>query len=292
MLVCILIFGGGWTAITKSVLLTGGVASASAEAKPTDSQMLECVANTVMQPVIKSAINTFYGQYLNQLPEISIAETKITDIISYNGGVFFDVMVETKPFIEKNVPIGQDKISLYVDVFGLVFAEKYEHQGNNDLPQSYKDRIIKPIPEKTVIRLPKRKSVDSDIEARPDNQMTKAQKLDALVRVLVISEVQNAVNVFYNPYLSSPSINAYFGYEIVELGYSKDELGVFTLILTITPYVGAHNPIGKEKITMEIWENGVVFVTDYEHLETYDIVPWLADILKKPLPEGTQKRIS
>lgn len=280
--------------LTAAILAGGShvmTAAASPKTNSIEMQLLERAAITIMQPGIQSAINTFYGQYLNQLPGFSVPDTKITSIISYNGGVFFDVTVEIKPVIAGNIPVGQDKISLFVDAFGLVTAEKFEHQRNFALPLNYKDRILIPLPEKTVTELPKRTHTDSDIEAKPDNEMTKAQKLDALVRVLVIMEVQNAVNVFYVPYLtSSPQMNAYFGYEIIELTADKDNPDSFTLIVTITPYVGAHNPIGKEKITMDIWKNGTVFVTDFEHLENYGIVPWLENMLKKPLPEGTQKK--
>lgn len=276
-----------------AVLITGGAHLSAANASPkidtAETQMLERLAVTVMQPAIKSAVNTFYAQYFNQLPDIRIQDTKIADITAYNGAVFFDVTAETKPVIAENISIGQDKISLFVDVCGIVTAEKFEHQRNFELPQNYQDRIIKPLPENTVTKLAERTRAGLNNEAIPDNKMTHAEKLDALVRVLVIMEVQNAVRVFYIPYLKSPpQMNAYFGYEIVKLSKMKDYPG-FTLIITITPYMGAHNPIGKEKITMEIWKNGAAFVTDYEHLESYGIVPWLKDSLKKPLPKGTQK---
>lgn len=280
LLLSVLFFAGG---------ARSGAVNAAVPFKEIHSDTLEGMAVTLMQPGIMSAVNTFYGQYLNRLTLISVPGTKITDILSYNGGVFFDVTVETKPLIAADTPVGQDRISLYVNSNGIVTAEKFEHQKNIALPESYKGRILKPLPDKTVIDLPKRTHVYYDIEATPDNKMTTAQKLDALVRVLVISDVQNAVNVFYAPYLSTPQMNAYFGYEIVQVIPKTKEYG-YGLVVTITPYAGAHNSIGKEKITMGIWIDGSVTVTDYEHLRNYGIVPWLADSLKKPLPKGTQDK--
>jgi len=55
----------------------------------------------------------------------------------------------------------------------------------------------------------------------------------------------------------------------------KTQLGtVFEMKVEVLPYLGAHNSIGKDQITLGI-SYGDSKVLGYKHMEDYEVPPWL-----------------
>jgi hypothetical protein len=91
-------------------------------------------------------------------------------------------------------------------------------------------------------------------------------------------ELSNSVNAFYSQYLSeNPIIASYYGCYITDI---QDK---YAITVEVLPYVGAHDPVGRDRITLHIDSRGVL-VEKYEHLENYELPPHKQSIIIKPLP--------
>ena len=115
-------------------------------------------------------------------------------------------------------------------------------------------------------------------------------RLNDIVITLLMPELVNTVNAFYSQYLSeNPTIAPYFGCHITDI--KGDELiheGIqnseYTVTVEVLPYVGAHSPVGKDRITLHFDAGGAVTVIKHEHLESYELPPHLQNMIIKPLP--------
>ena len=100
-----------------------------------------------------------------------------------------------------------------------------------------------------------------------------------IVMTLLMPELVNSVNSFYSQYLSqNPTIMTYFGCHITDIQEK------YTIAVEVTPFVGAHIPVGKDRITLHFDTSGVIEVKKYEHLESYELPPHKQSLIIKPLP--------
>ena len=104
-------------------------------------------------------------------------------------------------------------------------------------------------------------------------------KLNDIVMTLLMPELVSAVNTFYSQYLSqNPTIMTYYGCHITDI---KEK---YTIAVEVLPFIGAHNPVGKDRITLHFNMSGIATVEKYEHLESYELPPHKQSIIIKPLP--------
>nr|WP_274520976.1 DUF3888 domain-containing protein [Oceanobacillus picturae] len=101
--------------------------------------------------------------------------------------------------------------------------------------------------------------------------------------LLLGEEIEKAVNNYYANYLTElPSVYPYqvdiVNVERVE-GFRSFH---FLLTLELTPVVGPHIAVGKDRLTFEITPltPGDVKLIKFEHLETYALPPHWQDIMK------------
>ena len=110
-----------------------------------------------------------------------------------------------------------------------------------------------------------------------------------IIIALVLTKLDDAVTAFYSEYVEGTvTIAPYYGVNIVTLNDNQfdKEIYRYKYILTIevTPYIGAHNSIGKDHITIGINYDGVN-VLKFQHIESYEVThPFLKARIIKPLP--------
>lgn len=105
---------------------------------------------------------------------------------------------------------------------------------------------------------------------------------DELILSLLNSYITSAINQYYNQYFDT-ELEVY-NYEnevldITSLNYLTVKIGVF-------PQIGAHNPVGYDRLTYTVDANGTVILQKYEHLASYEIPPHLKSSITKPLPRN------
>ena len=107
-------------------------------------------------------------------------------------------------------------------------------------------------------------------------------ELDNLVLTLLMPSIREAVNSFYEPYLTiEPTVATYYASKIIEI---QGEGSNYTVTVEVFPYVGPHISVGKDRITLNIKQDSVS-VENYEHLESHELPQHLQSLLKKPLPQ-------
>jgi len=114
-------------------------------------------------------------------------------------------------------------------------------------------------------------------------------RLNDMVITLLMPSINNAVDSFYEPYLTiEPTVVPYYGTKIANIqGGEQIHKGIYnshyTAIVDVFPYIGPHISVGKDRIELSIQLDGVT-IKNYEHLENHELPPHLQDLIKKPLP--------
>ncbi|MEH7332305.1 DUF3888 domain-containing protein [Neobacillus drentensis] len=108
--------------------------------------------------------------------------------------------------------------------------------------------------------------------------------INDILMVLLGSEIEKAVNNYYSAYLThSPTVYPY-EVEIVNIerigGFRRFH---FFITIETTPVVGAHNPVGKDRLTFEIAPPipDQIKLKRFEHIESYELPPHLQNLIKK-----------
>jgi hypothetical protein len=108
-----------------------------------------------------------------------------------------------------------------------------------------------------------------------------------ILMILLGPEIEKAVNNYYSAYFThSPSV---YPYQVEVVNVKRiGEFRRFHFLITLetTPVVGAHNPVGLDRLTFEIAPTvpGQVKLKNFEHLESYEIPPHLQNIIKPKRP--------
>ena len=115
-------------------------------------------------------------------------------------------------------------------------------------------------------------------------------RLNDMVITLLMPEIINTVNTFYSQYLSeNPTVMPYFGCHITgirggELIHEGIQNSEYRVTVDVLPYVGAHNPVGKDRITIHVYPWGTATVEKHEHLESFELPIHQQYKIIKPLP--------
>ena len=123
-------------------------------------------------------------------------------------------------------------------------------------------------------------------QAQAEQQAVRMSYDTALINAC-LPQIQEAVDDFYADYLSiSPTVANYV--TVVENVTTDENGNNATVVLTVGPYVGPHDTVGSDQITLAIQNNGDISVEEYKHLYNYALPEHLADLIIQPLP-GEQK---
>lgn len=109
------------------------------------------------------------------------------------------------------------------------------------------------------------------------------QKYYNLFVSMLYPYVKAAINDYYDEYMTYlPGEDPHF-YDFIKIEGTPGEAYSYTVVLEVSPYVGPHNTVGRDRITFKI-DLGNVKVEKFEHLESHKIPPNYQNIIKKPLP--------
>jgi len=121
-------------------------------------------------------------------------------------------------------------------------------------------------------------------ESTTPPQDTKEMMVNDILMLLLGPEIDKAVSNYYSDYLTySPSVYPY-QVEIVNVkrigGFRTFH---FLITLETTPVVGAHNPVGKDRLTFEIAPTipDQIKLKTFQHLESYELPPHLQNLIKR-----------
>lgn len=90
---------------------------------------------------------------------------------------------------------------------------------------------------------------------------------DAVVEFLLFPEIGKDVERFYKPYFNFPPNIDLVSMDILDINRVPSG---YDVTLQIFPYLGAHNSIGKDIVTMNITTNSIA-TKEFKHVESYDV---------------------
>ena len=108
-----------------------------------------------------------------------------------------------------------------------------------------------------------------NVKALGNIALDDSARLNDMVITLLMPSVRYAVGSFYAPYLTTmPVVAGYYGTTIVDIqGGEQIREGIYhsdyTVTIDVTPYVGPHISVGKDRITLN-FKSSEIAVTNYE----------------------------
>ncbi|MFC7686626.1 DUF3888 domain-containing protein [Ureibacillus sp. GCM10028918] len=125
-------------------------------------------------------------------------------------------------------------------------------------------------------------------ESTTPPQDTKEMLINDILMLLLGPQIDKAVSDYYSKYLNETPLVYPYQVEIVNI----DRIGGFRtfdflITLEITPVVGPHISVGKDRLTFEISPTiipGQIKLMKFEHLETHELPPNWQDIIKWRVP--------
>lgn len=123
---------------------------------------------------------------------------------------------------------------------------------------------------------------------QPPEQSTEELYQDIFLSLL-LPYIQNEVDKYYSKYLTSPPIVDPYMVDILSAqrpnGYRTY---FFRLKLQVNSYIGPHNSVGLDYITVTVGGSGDVKVEKFEHIKSYALPPNYDHLIKKgyknPIP--------
>jgi hypothetical protein len=105
---------------------------------------------------------------------------------------------------------------------------------------------------------------------------------DTVIETLLSSEIQKDVDAYYKPYFNtqlntSPVSMSVLGIERAPSGYD--------VTLQVLPYLGAHNAVGEDKITINVTTDSIR-TKEFKHVRSSNVPEWLKQYVIKWPPEG------
>jgi hypothetical protein len=106
---------------------------------------------------------------------------------------------------------------------------------------------------------------------------------------LLLPYIQNEVDKYYSKYLiDTPMIAPYTVYVLSAERPNGYRTFFFRLKLQVNSYIGPHNSVGLDYITVTVGGAGDVKIEKFEHIKSYVLPPNYEDIIKKgyknPIP--------
>lgn len=93
-----------------------------------------------------------------------------------------------------------------------------------------------------------------------------------------LKNIRSISDNYYNSYYTVAPQIEYFSTDIQQI--TKSGPRVFISFITL-PFLGAHNTVGKDRITFVVDASGNVELYTFEHLCSYDLPDYLKDLERK-----------
>lgn len=127
-----------------------------------------------------------------------------------------------------------------------------------------------------------------NIKYQPPEQSREELYQDIFISLL-LPHIESEVDKYYSKYLIEPPVVAPYTVYVLSAerpnGYRSF---VFKLKLQVDSYIGPHNSVGTDYITVTVGGSGGVKIEKFEHIKSYKIPPNYEHIIKKgyknPIP--------
>ncbi len=127
-----------------------------------------------------------------------------------------------------------------------------------------------------------------NIPYQPPEQSREELYQDIFISLL-LPYIQNEVDKYYSKYLTqTPMVAPYTVYVLKAERPNGYRTFSFRLKLQVDSYIGPHNSVGLDYITVKVEGLGDVKIEKFEHIKSYVLPPNYEDIIKKgyknPIP--------
>ena len=95
----------------------------------------------------------------------------------------------------------------------------------------------------------------------------------------------DAVHNYYSKYLKEPPVVNPEDIKILNIEKDKASYYTYLIMVETTPYIGPHNIIGVDHITLKVKPYGEVSIEKYQHMESFSIAPGWQEIIKEWPPK-------
>lgn len=106
---------------------------------------------------------------------------------------------------------------------------------------------------------------------------------------LLTNELQEHTDRFYEPYYTLHPTIAYYMTTVKNV---SNQDGQINITFSTLPYIGPHDTIGEDEITLGIRHSGEIALVDFKHLKSYPLPENLRSLEKGALPPATESRKS
>jgi hypothetical protein len=130
-----------------------------------------------------------------------------------------------------------------------------------------------------------------EVHAQPKEYPVLSEQLDSpelriqdMLMNFLNPHINDAVCNYYNQILiECPTVYPYFVDVIKSQRMNEFRGFILQITLDVTPTVGPHISVGKDRITFEVSAGPTVKMINYTHLETHELPEHWKDIIRGPL---------
>lgn len=127
-----------------------------------------------------------------------------------------------------------------------------------------------------------------DLPYQPPDQSREELYQDIFISLL-LPYIQKEVDKYYSKYLTdTPMVAPYTVYVLSAERPNGYRSFLFNLKLRVNSYIGPHNVVGLDYITITVGGSGDVKIEKFEHIKSYELPPNYHGIIKKgyknPIP--------
>lgn len=137
-------------------------------------------------------------------------------------------------------------------------------------------------------------SVTFFLYTKPDSIATKLQPRETeskeilyqdILATLLMPQINKAIDNYYSEYLTeTPNEAPYFIKVLNVRRPDEDRTSYFIIKFEAMPYIGPHNSVGKDHITLAVKYGEEPIVIKFEHIESYSIPQNYQHIIKTKWP--------
>ncbi|MGM0883437.1 MAG: DUF3888 domain-containing protein [Bacillota bacterium] len=114
----------------------------------------------------------------------------------------------------------------------------------------------------------------------PRQDSTELQLQDMLM-LLLLPHINDAVNTYYQQFLNEVPLVYPYQIDVIQIQRVNGFRGfIFGITIEVTPVVGPHISVGKDRITFQISAGPSVKLLRYTHLEDFELPPHWQDIVR------------
>ena len=112
-----------------------------------DNDIYRRLSLTMLSQYVDKAIDNYYGEYMTYLPSEDTWDYRILNIERPSPGkYYYTVRLEVLPYVGPHLTVGRDRITMKINLNGVVESVQLDHLESHELPSYYQDIIKKKLP--------------------------------------------------------------------------------------------------------------------------------------------------